>query len=141
MRRLLRFTSIIGLAFSLGISAGRADVVAVVSAKSPVNSLSKQQLVDIFLGRTARFPDGSPAVPLDQAEGATLRKEFYLLFTGKSAAQLKAHWSKIIFTGRGQPPKVAADSAEIVKLLARNPNYIGYIDARLVDASVKVVLQ
>jgi ABC-type phosphate transport system substrate-binding protein len=140
MRRINRIRSVIWLTFSLGIGVAHADVVAVVSAKNPNTSLSKNQIADIFLGKAARFPDGSLAVPVDLTEGAALRNEFYLKLTGKSAAQLKTHWSKIIFTGRGQPPKAVADSAEIIKLLATNTNGIGYIEQDKVDSSVKVVL-
>ena len=55
-------------------------------------------------------------------------------------AQMKAHWAKIIFTGRGHPPEEAANSAEVKKLIVNNPNAIGYIDKSLVDATVKVLL-
>jgi ABC-type phosphate transport system substrate-binding protein len=140
MRRSNRIRSVAWLTLSLGIGLAHADVVAVVSAKNPNTSLSKNQIADIFLGKTARFPDGSLAVPVDLTEGAELRNEFYLKLTGKSAAQLKAHWSKIIFTGRGQPPKAVANSAEIIKLLSTNTNGIGYIEQDKVDSSVKVVL-
>ena len=61
-----------------------ADVVAVVSAKSPVVALSSGQVVDIFLGKTSRFPDGSQAVPVDQVEGSAARDEFYTRFAGKA---------------------------------------------------------
>lgn len=132
--------TVIGLALSLGTGAVNGDVVAVVSAKSPVTTLSKNQLADIFLGKTTRVPDGSQAVPIDQAEGVRARDEFYIEFTGKSAAQLKAHWSKIIFTSRGQPPKAVMNSIETKKLLAQNPNAIGYIEPHMVDSSVRVLL-
>src|SRR5688572_24835426 len=81
------------------------DVVPVVSAKSPITALSTAQVADIFLGKTSRFPDGSPAVPLDLAEDSPERDRFYAQYTGKSPAQVKSHWAKIIFTGRGQPPR------------------------------------
>lgn len=131
---------VIGLLLGLSADGAAADVVAVVSAKNPVTALSKNQVVDIFLGRTSRFPDGSPAVPIDQVEASAARNEFYASFAGKSPAQLKAHWSKIIFTGRGQPPKEVASSAEVKKLIAGNPNAIGYIEQNMVDGSVKVLL-
>jgi hypothetical protein len=57
-----------------------------------------------------------------------------------SAAQIKAFWSKIIFTGRGQPPKAVANAEEAKKLVATNPNAITYIDRTMLDTSVKVVL-
>jgi ABC-type phosphate transport system substrate-binding protein len=116
-----------------------AQEVAVVSAKSSVTTLSKNQLADIFLGKTTRFPDGSQVVPIDQSEGTLARDEFYAWIAGKSAAQMKAYWSRIIFTGRGQPPKAAQSSGETKKLVAANPNSIGYIEAKLVDDTVRVV--
>lgn len=130
----------IGLALSLDAGGTAADVVAVVSARNPVTTLSKNQVVDIFLGKASRFPDGSPAVPVDQIEGSAARDEFYARFAGKSPAQLKAHWSKIIFTGRGQPPREVSNDAAVKKLIAEHPNSIGYIEKNLVDGSVKVLL-
>lgn len=129
------------LALALTATPVRADVVAVVSVKSAVTALSKNQVIDIFLAKSVRFPDGSPAVPIDQTEGAAARDEFYSNFSGKSAAQLKAYWSKIIFTGRGQPPKALSNSDEIKKLLAQNPSAIGYIDRSRVDNNLRIVAQ
>ena len=139
MRR-VRLT-LIALALSLSASAAAlADVVAVVSSTSSVMMLNRTQIADIFLGRTTRFPDGSPAVPIDQTEGTLVRDEFYTKFVGKSAAQIKAHWSKIIFTGRGQPPKAVSNSSETKKLVVANPNAIGYIEQNMIDTSVRAVL-
>jgi ABC-type phosphate transport system substrate-binding protein len=125
---------------NLGFSAASADVVAVVSAASPITALSKTQVVDIFLGKRTRFPDGTSAVPIDQAEGSSVREDFYSKFAAMSAAQLKAFWSKIIFTGRGQPPSNVVGGTELKKLLLANPNAIGYMDQNMVDSSLKVVL-
>ena len=125
------------------VSSSRAsaadDVVAVVSARSSITSLNAAQVADIFLGKTSRFPDGSRAVPIDLPEESPVRERFYAEYTGKSPAQVKAYWSKILFTGRGQPPKQVANGAEAKRLVAENPNAIGYIDSRLVDASVRVL--
>jgi hypothetical protein len=130
---------VIATAFLMASPMVSADVVAVVSAKSSITSLSKSQVVDIFLGKTTRFPDGSQAEPIDQSEGTMARNEFYTSLVGKSAAQMKAYWAKIIFTGRGQPPKAFTNGAEVKKRLVANPTAIGYMDADLVDASVRVV--
>jgi ABC-type phosphate transport system substrate-binding protein len=132
---------LVSLAFlSLGFRAVNADVVVVVSADSPIATLSKTQVIGIFLGKMTRFPDGSAAVPIDQTEGSAARDEFYARFAAMSPAQVKAVWSKIIFTGRGQPPRAAGTAVELKKLLLANPNAIGYIDQSLLDSSLKVVL-
>ena len=130
---------VIGVALSLASAAAMADVVAVVSAKSSITALSKSQLADIFLGKTNRFPDGTQAAPIDQAEGSAARDEFYDKIVGKTAAQIKAYWSKIIFTGRGQPPPTVSNPAEMKKRISDNPAAIGYLDRSMVDDSVRVV--
>jgi ABC-type phosphate transport system substrate-binding protein len=127
------------LALSVHCGASAQEVVAVVSARSPFAGLTAAQVADIFLGRTTRFPDGTLAVPIDQPEDSPLRERFYADFTGKSSAQVKAHWSKIIFTGRGQPPRQAASGTEARKLVAENPHAIAYIEQRLVDDTVRIV--
>jgi ABC-type phosphate transport system substrate-binding protein len=129
-----------GLVLSITLGGtGRADVVAVVSSKSSLTSLSKNQVADIFLGKTARFPDGTLAMPIDQEEGSAARDEFYAAFTGKSAAQLKSHWTKIIFTGRGKPPMSVSSSAEVRRLIAANPQAISYIERGAVDSTIKIL--
>jgi ABC-type phosphate transport system substrate-binding protein len=137
--KLLLGSTAFALAMCGATAAKTEDVVAVVSAKSPVTTLNATQVADLFLGKTSRFPDGTQAMPIDQAEDSAARERFYAQFTGKSPAQVKAHWSKIIFTGRGQPPKQVASEAEAKKLIATNPNAIGYIDSALVDGSVRVL--
>ena len=131
---------VMGCAVALSGTAARADVVAVVSSKSSITTLTKNQVIDIFLGRRIRFPDGNPAVPIDQAEGSATRNEFYERFANMSPALLKAFWSKIIFTGRGLPPQSVANSMEAKKFVMANLNTIGYIDRSMVDSDVKVVL-
>ena len=132
-------SALIVVALSLIASAATASEVVVVSAKNPLTTLSKNQVMDIFLGRATQFPDGRRAVPIDQAEGSSARDEFYLKFSNKSPAQIKAYWSKIIFTGRGQPPRAVSSDAEVKKLILANQNDIGYIDESMVDSSVKVL--
>ena len=129
------------LILSLGGGAATADVVAVVSSTSAVSTLSKAQLTDIFLGNGYRFPNGTPAIPIDQAEGSPARDEFYVKYAGKLPAQIKAHWAKMIFTGRGQPPKVVSTDAAIKKLIAANPQVVSYIERGAVDSTVKLVIE
>jgi ABC-type phosphate transport system substrate-binding protein len=120
--------------------AGAADLVVIVSSRSPVSALRPDQVAAIFLGQTARFPDGVEAVPLDQPLGSKLRDEFYERVASKTPVLLKAHWSKMVFTGRGQPPAEAPDSAAVRRRVAENPELIGYIERGALDASVRPVL-
>lgn len=139
MRHLGRVTCFVTLA-TISMAAGAADLVVIVSARSTVTALSADQVAAIFLGQTPRFPDGGEAVPLDQRLGSAERNSFYARVTGKSPALLKAYWSKMVFTGRGQPPGEAAGDAAVRREVAENPEVIGYIDRSALDNSVRPVL-
>lgn len=127
------------LAICFFVTSAHSDIVVVVPATSPIKSLSKGQVAKIFLGKSRRFPNGSIAMPLNQSEGNLERDAFYQLVSGKSPAQVKAHWSKLIFTGRGQPPKEAASNDAVKQLLTDDAVNISYIDRAAVDDSVKIV--
>jgi len=127
--RLLSLLALLGAALP-----ATADVVVVAGAGSSAANLSKEQIADIFLGKSTAL------TPLDQPESSPLRDEFYTKVTGKSAAQAKSYWAKLAFTGKGTPPKEGANSAEIKKALAGSPNLIGYIEKSAVDGSVKTLL-
>lgn len=117
-----------------------AGVAVVVGAKSLATKLSTEQARQLFLAKTTTLPGAGQAVLIDQAEGSPIRDAFYAKVAAKSATQVKTLWARLIFSGAAQPPKAVASAAEVKKLLADNPDAIGYIDSSEVDASVKVVL-
>jgi ABC-type phosphate transport system substrate-binding protein len=140
MNRNIRFAVVLlTISPTLTGAGASADVVAVVSAKNDVQALTLDQLTDIFLGRVSRFPNGLLAVPIDLREGSPERDQFYARITGKTPAQIKAYWSKIIFTGRGQPPRALPTDVDVKKFIAANAGAIGYIDAALLDGSVRAL--
>jgi len=111
-----------------------AEVVAVVGAKSPAAAMTKDQVAQVFLGKSTSM------TPVDQADGSAIRGEFYKKVADKDAAQAKALWSKLVFTGKAAPPKEVASGADVKKAVAADPKAIGYIDKAEVDSTVKVVL-
>lgn len=135
-----RFLALGVLAQLLSVAVS-AEVVVVVSAQNKAATMTAAQVSQIFLGKVKRFPEGGAAVPVDLPEGAPLRESFYSRFAGKTPDQMKAYWSKSIFTGAGQPPKEVANDAEMKRRLATDPTAIGYVDKGSVDASVRIVLE
>lgn len=121
-------------------ASASAELVVIVSSRNPNPVLNAEQVSAIFLGQTGRFPDGAAAVAIDQGLGAAQRDLFYRQLTGKSPALLKAHWSKMVFTGRGQPPREVASDAAVRRMVADNPSMIGYIERTALDPSVRPVL-
>jgi ABC-type phosphate transport system substrate-binding protein len=120
-------------ALTVSAAPAFAEVVVVVNAANG-EAVSKDTIASVYLGKSTAF------TPIDQADGSPLRNEFYKKVTDKEAAQAKALWSKLVFTGKATPPKEVASSADVKKAIAANPKAIGYIEKSAVDASVKVVL-
>jgi ABC-type phosphate transport system substrate-binding protein len=118
--------------------AAVADIAVVVNPAN-TNTVSADDLNRLFLGRASSFADGSKATPLNMAEGKPARDEFDTKVLNRSAAQLKAYWSKLVFTGKGTPPKELADDAAVKAAVAADSSAIGYISSSSVDSSVKVV--
>ena len=116
-----------------------AEVAVVVGAKAGSTPLTKEQTSAIFLGKSTSLPSGAQAVLFDLPESNPLREEFYTKVTGKSAAQVKAHWAKMSFTGKGTPPRELSNSGEMKKLLASTAGGIGYIEKPSLDDSVRTV--
>ena len=129
-------SGICGYLFSLSCFA---QVAVVASAKSEIPTLTRDQVAALYTGNSFTFPNGSSATLLDQSESNEVRKLFYGKVTDKSASQIKSTWSRLTFSGKGTPPKEMANSAEVKKQVATNPNAIGYIEKNAVDGSVKVI--
>lgn len=121
-------------------AAPAAELAVIVSARSNISMLSADQVAEIFLFQTNRFPNGSEVVPIDQDLGSPLRDEFYSKVTHRTPALVKAHWARLIFTGRGQPPAEVDGNAAMRRMIAENPGMIGYVERTALDPSVRAVL-
>jgi ABC-type phosphate transport system substrate-binding protein len=111
-----------------------AEVVVVVNPNSTAATMTNDQVADVFLGKSTSL------TPINQSESAPIRNEFYKKVTDKEAAQAKAHWAKLLFTGKATMPKEVGNSADVKKAVAADPKAIGYIEKSAVDSSVKTVL-
>jgi ABC-type phosphate transport system substrate-binding protein len=129
---------IVGLSL-MGLSASAADIVVIASASSGVSQLSKDQVSNLFLGKSTALPSGGKAILIDQPDSSPMRDAFYSKVTGKSASQVKSTWAKLSFTGKGTPPNEGSGNDDIKKQIAGNPNMLGYLDKTALDSSVKVV--
>ena len=123
------------LALSLRVTAG----VAIVVNPSVTTTATAFQVASLFLGRSSAL-GGVKLKPIDQEDGSRVRDAFYQSAAHKSPSQLNAYWARLIFTGKGRPPKAVFDDDEVKALIQKDTKAIGYIDSTSVDDSVKVVL-
>ncbi|SHG99013.1 hypothetical protein [Massilia sp. CF038] len=111
-----------------------AEIVVIVNPKNPASRMFSEQAAQFFLGKSSLF------TPIEYDDGVAIRNEFHTKVLQKDSAQVKAIWSKLVFTGKGTAPKEYKSAAEVKKAVAADPQAIGYIDKSAVDDSVKVIL-
>ena len=123
----------------LVVSSAQADIAVIVHPKNPLQTPSREQVRDLFLGRTRVFPNGKFAIPIDQS--SPLRAQFYQLLTARPIEQINAYWARIIFTGQGSPPLQMPDDAAVLQTVRENEGAIGYIRFIRLDKSVRMLFK
>lgn len=136
MKKLIK-SIVIATAVSFAATSS-AGVAVIVSANSTATPTSESDVIKLFLGKKKHIGSTS-LVPVDQNLDSASRAAFYSTIVKKSDAQLKSYWSRLIFTGKGQAPQVIGTDADVKRMIASNPNLVGYIDESAVDSSVKVL--
>ena len=144
MRRMLLIWSLFFWGIQSATSAS-GELAIIVNNANDIQSVSVDEVARIFLGKSRELPDGTKVIPLDQLESVGLKEEFYSKVVKKSLPQLNSYWSRLIFTGRGQPPFAVSGDSEVLEFISANPNMIGYVDVKSLQSAhnlgnVKVLL-
>jgi len=137
LRVVLSFCLVSTIAIS---SVSQAGIAVVVSLDNTTQTMSIEEVRRLFLKKNKNFKTGVKAEPLDQGNENEVRKIFYKKVVNKGPSQLTSYWSRMIFTGKGTPPKVVGNDENIINSVSKNVNAIGYIDSASVDKRVKVLL-
>lgn len=138
----MNFRCIPALVAGLALSASvLAESLVIVVHPTNAIDLTTDDVSRLYLGRARTFPNGDSAVPINLAEGMPARETFDQRALSRSSAQLKAYWSKLVFTGKGTPPQEADSHEEVLKLVSTNPSIIGYVPASAADDRVRIAIQ
>lgn len=132
MKQTIRSLAMVAALSTITIPAF-AELVIVINPQNDIKNMTSSQVAQYFLGGSVQF------TPLEQANGSPIRLEFYKKVLEKEPPQVQAIWARIVFTGKGKPPKELKSSDDIKKAIRENVNAIGYIEKAAVDDSVKVV--
>lgn len=127
------------LCIALSFSTFTFADVAVIVNSSNSTTLSDNDISRLFLGKLKKFSNGEKVILANLKFGNATRNEFEKKVLKKSSSQVKAYWSKLMFSGKGKPPKELGSDKDVLALVAGNPGAIAYVDAASVDGSVKVI--
>lgn len=127
----------IGFFLILLSSFASADVAVIVNPAA--GDVSADDIQRLFLGKKSSFSNGGKATPYYLPDNTDERKVFEKEVLKKLPSQIKSYWSKLVFTGKGTPPKILESSEAAIAKVAKEKGAIAYVNASLVNDSVKVV--
>ncbi len=88
------------------------------------------------MGRYRKLPSGMTALPLDYTAE---REAFYQALVGRSLPEINSYWARLVFSGRGSPPRQVDSAGELLDIVVRNRGAIGYLPENKVDDRVVVL--
>ncbi|OGA23896.1 MAG: hypothetical protein A3I02_08040 [Betaproteobacteria bacterium RIFCSPLOWO2_02_FULL_67_26] len=119
-------------------AATAGDLVVIANAGSGVDKLTREEAVNIFMGRYKKLPSGIAALPVDESGE---KAAFYKALVGKELPEIHSYWARLVFSGQGSPPRQMESAAEVIETIVNNKGAIGYIDKKKLSSRVKVVLE
>jgi ABC-type phosphate transport system substrate-binding protein len=138
----IAFTLLLMMLVASAVHANDASsIVVVVNPHSGVDKLTRDEVIDIFLGRYRKLPSGKMALPIDVADASPERARFYQLLVKKSQSEMSSYWARLVFSGQTSPPFQVPDPKSALELVQSSPNAIAYLDRSAVTADVKVVFE
>lgn len=135
--------AVLSMAFTFSPTATLAAdaIYVVVSAQSPVRTVTQKDVLALYTGRSRVLPGGEVATPLDQPRDSAARADFYETLTGMDIARINSYWARLHFTGQVQPPPPVGDDAAVIQRLRVDPSAIGYLTHEPTSTAVRVVLR
>ncbi len=118
-------------------AASQQAIAVIVNRSNPLNSVNAEDLKRLFLGTTTVFPNRERVTLYEQAD---LRESFYRTVLMMNGDRVKRYWIGVVFTGSSAiPPKSVSDPGEVRDFVSRRRGAVAFVDARVVDQSVKVL--
>lgn len=127
------------LATSLTITLMQADGMIIVNSSVGQDTLSKDEVSKIFLGKHLSWADGSK-INMGYQINTNSNTIFFNKIIGKKFKKFKKYWLKKVFSGNGTPPKTFDNSDKAVNFVKSTSGSISYIDVATAPAGVTVIM-
>ncbi len=115
------------------------DFVVIANLQSGLEKMSKDEVINVYMGRNRKLPSGISAVPLDLTTPLSDKANFYNVMVNKELSEISSYWARLLFSGQGSPPKQLKDADEALEYVVQSKGAIAYIDRKKADKRVKIV--
>lgn len=142
MNTTIKLIRIIFISTLLFISAHASEKVIIgVSSNVDITGLTKNELKNIFLGRTTLWSNGEPIRIGMSLQNPEKLNEFLIANIGQNKRRFKKYWLKKVFAGYGIAPKIFKDDKKALEFINKQENSILYLSTEdnLILKGIKVI--
>jgi hypothetical protein len=115
-----------------------AQIIIIASPNMNVDSISKDEVRDIFTGASTNLRLGLRAKPALLKEGAA-HDEFLAGYIGIKDVQFRYNWRALLFAGQSSIPPSLDTETQMVEFVAHNLFTLGYIHKATPHEGVRVL--
>ncbi|RUO26292.1 phosphate ABC transporter substrate-binding protein [Aliidiomarina minuta] len=133
MKKILSSIAVVAASLTLLFAAGAASATGgVVVSQTQIDEAVVNR---IYLGQSRDL------IAVNQMEDSAVRQNFESEVLGRSAEQLRAHWSRLIFTGRASALREVESDEAVLEFVRSNPGTIGYISDASKAGDLNIIIE
>lgn len=124
----------------LWASLGWAGLLVIASNKVPDDSITVEQLADIYSLRKAYWTNNIQVVPINREASSVEREKFSEAVFYLPPQEMGEYWNRLRFQGK-LPPTIQTSDQAVMSFVRSVPGAIGYINASHKPTGVKILLE
>ncbi len=103
--------------------------------------LTREDLANLYDGYSRKIRSGETVLVVTLSDRNPATALFFQRALEKSVAEMKSHWSYMVFTGKGKPPSVFTTESDLFEFLERTPNAIGFTSVKPTSKKLRLLLR
>ncbi|MFZ6817337.1 hypothetical protein [Undibacterium sp. Ji22W] len=115
------------------------DFVVVANPQAGIDKMSKDDVINVYMGRNRKLASGINAQPIDLESPLAEKANFYSVMVNKELPEISSYWARLMFSGQGSPPKQVMTTEQALEIVSNVKGAIAYIDRKKIDKRVKIV--
>ncbi|MCP4353194.1 MAG: hypothetical protein GY795_47695 [Desulfobacterales bacterium] len=110
----------------------------IINDSVEAEAITRDDLKKIFLGKKVKW-NSNQSIKIAILKEGDIHESFLRTYIRKTSSQFSYYWKKLLFTGKGIPPKSFTSENEIINYVSSTAGAIGYASSGIQKDGIKVI--
>ncbi|MCP4111003.1 MAG: hypothetical protein GY749_36680 [Desulfobacteraceae bacterium] len=110
----------------------------IINDSVEAEAITRDDLKKIFLGKKVKW-NSNQSIKIAVLKEGGIHENFLRTYIQKTSSQFRYYWKKLLFTGKGIPPKSFTSEDEIINYVSSTVGAIGYASSGIQKDGIKVI--